>query len=179
MSQPKAYNLERQIIVAIIVGSYCQTKNMKLVANKLLKLKIQESVMMEKTGSFKPPFVEAYALQSYLTAEEGIIEANKYHYDYWYVDGSLESEMPLMWNEQRIENLCLFSNNNGQHDQHLSLSRGNINYNEVIGSVNAVGWKGIIAFETRDISPSKSIEELVNIHHALSGSQYIQEAGMR
>jgi L-ribulose-5-phosphate 3-epimerase len=58
-----------------------------------------------------------------------------------------------------------FSNNNGQQDQHLSLRRGSIDYEQLILCIAACEWKGIIAFETRDESPRGSIHELNQIYH--------------
>lgn len=53
----------------------------------------------------KLPFVNGYALQCYLTAEDGIILASKHNYEYWYIDGSMDTEAPLMWNKERIKNI--------------------------------------------------------------------------
>lgn len=51
------------------------------------------------------PFVSAYAQQQYLSAEEGIVSAKKEQCDYWYIDGSLDSEMPNNWTKKRVDNL--------------------------------------------------------------------------
>jgi L-ribulose-5-phosphate 3-epimerase len=48
------------------------------------------------------PFVTAYALQEYQSAENGIIEAKKANYTHWYIDGSLEENLPKKWNNERI-----------------------------------------------------------------------------
>lgn len=61
-----------------------------------------------------------------------------------------------------------FSNNNGQQDQHLSLMRGTIDYTRIVSSIQTLGWKGIIAFETRDNSPLASILELREIYQQAS-----------
>jgi len=50
-------------------------------------------------------FVDGFALQSYLQAEEGLIYAANHKYDYWYVDGSIHSDFIDKWNDERIENL--------------------------------------------------------------------------
>lgn len=65
---------------------------------------------------------------------------------------------------QRIVGMS-FSNNNGQHDQHLSLKKGTIDYSEIVAAICSVGWKGMIAFETRDASPGKSMIDLADIYH--------------
>lgn len=49
------------------------------------------------------PFVTGYAQQEYLPAEKGILSAKKENCDYWYIDGSLESEMPENWHHKRID----------------------------------------------------------------------------
>jgi len=61
-----------------------------------------------------------------------------------------------------------FSNNNKKYDQHLSLMKGTIDYIQIISSIQSVGWKGVIAFETRDKSPSASINELTEIYQKIS-----------
>jgi len=57
-----------------------------------------------------------------------------------------------------------FSNNNGQQDQHLSLTQGTIDYEQIISCIETCQWKGIIAFETRDKLPIDSIRELTQIY---------------
>jgi L-ribulose-5-phosphate 3-epimerase len=56
------------------------------------------------------------------------------------------------------------SNNNGVQDQHLGLNQGILNYSDIIRSIIAKNWKGIIAFETRGKTLNQSIEELTNIY---------------
>jgi L-ribulose-5-phosphate 3-epimerase len=51
------------------------------------------------------PFVTGYAQQQYLKAEAGIISAKKDGCAYWYIDGSLESDMPHFWGRNRIDSL--------------------------------------------------------------------------
>jgi hypothetical protein len=51
------------------------------------------------------PFVKGFALQNYLPAEKGIIEADKHKYHYWYIDISLEEERPSKWNKKRINHV--------------------------------------------------------------------------
>lgn len=53
-----------------------------------------------------------------------------------------------------------FSNNNGEQDQHFSISRGTVNFTEFVNVLNKNEWKGIIAFEIRDKSTNDSIKEL-------------------
>lgn len=60
-----------------------------------------------------------------------------------------------------------FSNNNGQQDQHLSLERGTVDYYQLIQSILSSGWRGIVAFETRDQTPSESIQTLNQIYDNL------------
>jgi len=274
-----------------------------------------------KPNGIPLPFVRGYALQNYSPAEKGIIDAVQNTYHYWYIDGSLDSEIPKQWNSERIANivkmieqykvypiyhgnfkvplssdvdelrfaaikytkneinlasklsapliihggsiveprlvnkikkkainnflsslnvLCSyansknvtiylenlsnyknyrpfhyiftheeefelilsdtdlkifydlghanignaspkvifekyhkrivgmsFSNNNGQQDQHLSLMKGTIDYKQILTSVQLTNWKGIVAFETRDVSPKKSISELENLYQTV------------
>ncbi len=58
-----------------------------------------------------------------------------------------------------------FSNNNGQQDQHLSLAKGSVDYEQLVSHIAACQWKGIIAFETRDKSPTGSIDELIQLYY--------------
>lgn len=58
-----------------------------------------------------------------------------------------------------------FSNNNGQQDQHLSLTKGSIDYQQFISCIEECKWQGIITFEIRDKSPTASIDELDHIYH--------------
>lgn len=60
--------------------------------------------MLEKNlnNSFDIPFVTGYAQQQYLKAEAGILSAKKDNCAYWYIDGSLESDMPHLWEKDRI-----------------------------------------------------------------------------
>jgi L-ribulose-5-phosphate 3-epimerase len=51
------------------------------------------------------PFVKGFALQNYLSAEEGILNAADNHYHYWYIDGSLSTDIVSLWNPERIYNL--------------------------------------------------------------------------
>jgi L-ribulose-5-phosphate 3-epimerase len=53
----------------------------------------------------KPPFVTTYAIQNYLSAEDGIIEAHKNNFDHWYIDASLDGEKPSNWDLHRINNM--------------------------------------------------------------------------
>ncbi|MEO8400316.1 MAG: sugar phosphate isomerase/epimerase family protein [Gammaproteobacteria bacterium] len=77
--------------------------------------------------------------------------------------GNISPQAIFEKNYKRIVGMS-FSNNNGQQDQHLSLMRGTIDYIRIVSSIQTVGWKGIVAFETRDNSPSASILELRNIY---------------
>lgn len=51
------------------------------------------------------PFVNGVALNAYLTAENGIARALKTGSTHWYIDGSLETEMPHGFSESRIASL--------------------------------------------------------------------------
>lgn len=289
-------------------------------------------IEMQTINSLKhlPPFVTDFALQSYLSAEDGIREAAANQYSYWYIDGSLPTEVPFTWNEQRLitikkmisdlrvrpvyhgnfkvplasdidelriaaieytkkeidlagqlsasliihggvvveprlitqvkrkaienyldsikiltayaetkkvqillENLSNYknyrpfhyiftheeefdfvlkelpnakllldlghanicdgepvqlikkyhpyiaamslSNNDGNKDQHLALSRGSINYHEVVKTIISVGWKGIIAFETRARSPLDSINDLLNLYQQVVSANEVNK----
>ncbi len=48
------------------------------------------------------PFATGYALQEYHSAENGLIEAKKANYTHWYIDGSLNENLPQKWNHERI-----------------------------------------------------------------------------
>ena len=52
-------------------------------------------------------FVDGFALQSYLTAEEGLSYAAQHHYDYWYIDGSIHTDFIDQWTDHRIEKLLI------------------------------------------------------------------------
>lgn len=51
------------------------------------------------------PFVTGYAEQEYLRAEDGILSAKEQACNYWYIDGSIDSEMPCYWSKKRIDAL--------------------------------------------------------------------------
>lgn len=51
------------------------------------------------------PFVQGTVLNAYLHAEEGLKHAQAHGCSHWYVDGSLDSEMPSTWTEVRIDAL--------------------------------------------------------------------------
>lgn len=51
------------------------------------------------------PFVKGYAQQEYLSAEEGILCAKKEGCDYWYIDGSIDSEFPTNWHSSRVDGM--------------------------------------------------------------------------
>jgi sugar phosphate isomerase/epimerase len=53
------------------------------------------------------PFVLGFSLQEYLSAEQGILAADKANFDYWYIDCSLLGESPGDWNAKRIDNMLL------------------------------------------------------------------------
>ncbi|OGT41300.1 MAG: hypothetical protein A3F13_09890 [Gammaproteobacteria bacterium RIFCSPHIGHO2_12_FULL_40_19] len=55
------------------------------------------------------------------------------------------------------------SNNNGSLDQHLGLENGSIDYHNFVDMLLETKWSGIIAFETRNVSPRKSIQSLYSI----------------
>lgn len=63
--------------------------------------------MQVTTQTYMPsiPFVTGFAQQQYLVAEQGILSAKREQCDYWYIDGSLESEMPHRWDKNRIDTL--------------------------------------------------------------------------
>lgn len=63
------------------------------------------SVIHYNISNPRPPFVLGYALQEYFSAEEGILAAKKANYSHWYIDGSLESDVPNQWNSHRIDAL--------------------------------------------------------------------------
>jgi L-ribulose-5-phosphate 3-epimerase len=52
------------------------------------------------------------------------------------------------------------SQNDGDRDDHLPLSKGNIIYSDLLALIEKSKWQGIIAFETRGRDPMKSLEDL-------------------
>ena len=54
---------------------------------------------------YKMPFVTSYALQEYHSAEDGIAAAKNALYTHWYIDGSLEENLPDKWDNKRIASL--------------------------------------------------------------------------
>lgn len=57
-----------------------------------------------------------------------------------------------------------FSNNDGVRDQHLPIGQGEIDYKTIVKTIVDVNWSGVAAFETRGVSPKKSINDLSNIY---------------
>lgn len=57
-----------------------------------------------------------------------------------------------------------FSNNNGVRDSHLGLFNGKIKYSDLVGKILKLGWRGIIALETRGVSASQSIDDLKKVY---------------
>lgn len=53
------------------------------------------------------------------------------------------------------------SNNDGKLDQHLKLSDGTINYTNVLQTMRDLQWRGIIGFETRNITPKAAINSFI------------------
>lgn len=53
-------------------------------------------------GKIDLPFATGFALQEYLNAEEGIVQASNNYCSYWYIDGSLVGETPDCWGADRI-----------------------------------------------------------------------------
>lgn len=51
------------------------------------------------------------------------------------------------------------SNNDGLKDQHYALHKGTIDYKKVVEIMIERKWRGIVAFETRAVLPSKSISD--------------------
>lgn len=62
---------------------------------------------------------------------------------------------------QKIKGIS-FSNNNGEQDQHFSISRGTVNYSDFIETIHRNNWKGLVAFEVRDKSTLDSVKELAS-----------------
>lgn len=61
-----------------------------------------------------------------------------------------------------------FSNNDGNTDQHLRLTKGTINFEEIVATILEVNWKGLIAFETRGISPTHTLNDLYRIYRKVT-----------
>ncbi len=56
------------------------------------------------------------------------------------------------------------SNNDGVRDQHLRLTCGKIDYHKIVKTIINCGWSGLIAFETRGVTPENSLRDLYNIY---------------
>ena len=63
---------------------------------------------------------------------------------------------------EKIKGISI-SNNNGVFDQHLKMSRGNIDFNHVRQLIDNLSWKGLVAFEIRDESPRDAKENFLTI----------------
>lgn len=61
-----------------------------------------------------------------------------------------------------------FSNNDGVRDLHLGLDNGVIDYHRIVSTMIQCNWHGIIAFETRDRTPSNSINDLYDIYKKIA-----------
>lgn len=60
-----------------------------------------------------------------------------------------------------------FSNNDGMRDLHSPITRGVIDYREIVSTIIKTNWHGIINFETRGRSPTKSLQDLINVYHSI------------
>jgi len=58
--------------------------------------------MLWQDIKYNMPFATSYALQEYRSAEEGLIEAANAQYTHWYIDGSLQENLPDTWDDKRI-----------------------------------------------------------------------------
>ncbi|WP_047249296.1 sugar phosphate isomerase/epimerase family protein [Chromobacterium subtsugae] len=61
-----------------------------------------------------------------------------------------------------------FSNNNGMQDQHFGINDGTLDYKELISAIEQTGWKGLVAFETRNQSTETSLKELVALREVVA-----------
>lgn len=59
------------------------------------------------------------------------------------------------------------SNNNGIRDQHLGINDGSVDYKKIVATLIECQWKGILAFETRNKSIEKNIQDLSDIYNSL------------
>lgn len=66
------------------------------------------------------------------------------------------------------------SNNNGTLDQHLGLENGSIDYHRFVDLMLETKWSGIVAFETRNVSPRKSIQSLYSIIEVVNLQRTLQ-----
>jgi sugar phosphate isomerase/epimerase len=57
------------------------------------------------------PFVSNFAIHNYMKAEEGIIDAAKSNFQVWYIDLGFSDENPRRWNNNRIDQLILLTEN--------------------------------------------------------------------
>lgn len=62
--------------------------------------------MNSSPGTSELPFATGVAVQRYLPAEEGLFAARQEGCSHWYVDASLESDMPHNWSQSRSRNLA-------------------------------------------------------------------------
>lgn len=70
----------------------------------------------------------------------------------------------------KIKGISL-SNNNGQQDQHLPITMGELNYNDIIKSILKHKWQGLVAFETRGISTRDTLLELQKCYERVNEVQ--------
>lgn len=54
------------------------------------------------------PFVRNYAVQSYASAEKGLLEAYEAEIKHWYIDLSLDANRLEQWSDERIKNLLIW-----------------------------------------------------------------------
>lgn len=73
---------------------------------------------------------------------------------------------------QRLWGLS-FSNNDGVRDLHLGIHQGIIDYQQVVNTIIAVGWRGVLAFEVRGRSFAQSIMDVTQ----LFANNHIRAAG--
>ena len=56
-----------------------------------------------------------------------------------------------------------FSNNDGVRDLHLGVHQGIIDYQHIVNTIIATGWRGVLAFEVRGQSFSQSINDVTQL----------------
>lgn len=65
-----------------------------------------------------------------------------------------------------------FSNNNGAQDQHFGINKGTLNCRAVVRAIVESDWKGLVAFEVRDQSTEKSVEDLLTVYRSVANERH-------
>jgi len=67
------------------------------------------------------------------------------------------------------------SNNDGVRDQHISLYKGTLDYNEIISTLLELDWSGYIGIEARGAQPSDSLLQISSICQKIASHEAVEE----